>query len=83
MHFIVGGGRRRLFLDSNKTSDAKYPLINGKHEFNDDSSVEITNGNHVKIIKNSSGFLIGIFQIYIKIQIALTLQITSIISMLI
>ena len=29
-------------------SGAKYPLVNGRHEFNNGGYVEVTNGNHVK-----------------------------------
>lgn len=40
--------RRRLMMQETvKTSNAKYPLVNGRHEFQNDSFVEITNGNHV------------------------------------
>ena len=35
-------------------SDAKYPLVNGRHDFSDGSYVEVTNGNHVKAIKNGN-----------------------------
>ena len=35
-------------------SDAKYPLVNGRHNFSDGSYVEVTNGNHVKAIKNGN-----------------------------
>lgn len=40
-------------------SDAKYPLVNGRHNFSDGSYVEVTNGNHVKAIKN--GYRMGYF----------------------
>ena len=32
---------------------AKYPLVNGRHEFSDGSYVEVTNGNHVLFRKQS------------------------------
>ena len=37
-------------------SGAKYPLVNGRHEFSNGSYVEVTNGSHVKIenIANNS-----------------------------
>ena len=38
------------------TSDAKYPLINGRHEFSDGGYVEVTNGNHVKIVGDTSNY---------------------------
>ena len=34
-------------------SGAKYPLVNGRHEFSDGSYVEVTNGNHVLFRKQS------------------------------
>lgn len=30
-------------------SGAKYPLVNGRHEFDNGGYVEVTNGNHVRI----------------------------------
>lgn len=35
-------------------SGAKYPLVNGRHEFDNGGYVEVTNGNHVKIENVSS-----------------------------
>ena len=32
-------------------SGAKYPLVNGRHEFDNGGYVEVSNGNHVKIEK--------------------------------
>ena len=31
---------------------AKYPLVNGRHEFSDGSYVEISNGNHIMFYKS-------------------------------
>ena len=45
--------RRRMMMDTKKDS-AKYPLVNGRHEFSDDSYVEVTNGNHILFFKNIS-----------------------------
>ena len=38
---------------------AKYPLVNGRHEFSDGSYVEISNGNHIMLYKsiNGSGYI--------------------------
>ena len=38
---------------------AKYPLVNGRHEFSDGSYVEISNGNHIMFYKstNDGGFI--------------------------
>ena len=42
--------RRRMMMETTKEqSGARYPLVNGKHEFSDGSYVEVSNGNHVKI----------------------------------
>ena len=41
--------RRRLMMQK---SGAKYPLVNGRHEFSDGSYVEVTNGNHILFFKN-------------------------------
>ena len=40
-------------------SGAKYPLVNGRHEFSDGSYVEISNGNHIMLYKsiNGSGYI--------------------------
>ena len=45
--------RRRMMMQTME-SGAKYPLVNGRHEFSDGSYVWVTNGNHVKI-ENVSG----------------------------
>lgn len=45
--------RRRMMMETEK-SCAKYPLVNGRHEFADGSYVEVTNGNHVKIVGDTS-----------------------------
>ena len=39
--------RRRTMMDTKKDS-AKYPLVNGRHEFDNGGYVEVANGNHVK-----------------------------------
>ena len=36
-------------------SGAKYPLVNGRHEFSDGSYVEISNGNHIMFYKSING----------------------------
>lgn len=46
-------------MEDQVNSDAKYPLVNGRHDFSDGSYVEVTNGNHVKAIKN--GYRMGYF----------------------
>ena len=50
--------RRRMMMDTKKDS-AKYPLVNGRHEFSDGSYVEIRDGNHVMFYKgiNSIGYI--------------------------
>lgn len=45
--------RRRVIIETEK-SGAKYPLVNGRHEFSDGSFVEVSNGNHVLFQKQSS-----------------------------
>ena len=40
--------RRRTMMDTKKDS-AKYPLVNGRHEFDNGGYVEVANGNHVRI----------------------------------
>ena len=45
--------RRRVLMET-KESGAKYPLVNGRHEFSDGSYVEVTNGNHILFFKNIS-----------------------------
>ena len=39
--------RRRIMMNTKKDS-AKYPLVNGRHNFNNGGYVEVVNGNHVK-----------------------------------
>ena len=39
--------RRRTMMDTKKDS-AKYPLVNGRHNFGNGGYVEVVNGNHVK-----------------------------------
>ena len=48
--------RRRSVMADQVISDAKYPLMNGRHEFSDGSYVEVTNGNHVKIVGDTSNY---------------------------
>ena len=43
---------RRRMMQTEK-SGAKYPLVNGRHEFSDGSFVEVSNGNHVLLQKGS------------------------------
>lgn len=43
-------------MEDQINSDAKYPLVNGRHDFSDGSYVEVTNGNHVKIVGNTSDY---------------------------
>ena len=40
--------RRRVLMET-KESGAKYPLVNGRHEFDNGGYVEVTNGNHARI----------------------------------
>ena len=40
--------RRRMMMQTME-SGAKYPLVNGRHEFDNGGYVEVTNGNHVRI----------------------------------
>lgn len=47
--------RRRMMMQTEK-SGAKYPLVNGRHEFSDGSYVEISNGNHIMFYKSINGF---------------------------
>ena len=42
-----------MMMDTKKDS-AKYPLVNGRHEFSDGSYVEVSNGNHVLFRKQSN-----------------------------
>lgn len=46
--------RRRIMMQTEK-SGAKYPLVNGRHEFDNGGYVEVTNGNHVVYRKSSHG----------------------------
>lgn len=46
--------RRRSVMTDQTISDAKYPLVNGRHEFSDGTYIEVTNGNHVKIVGDTS-----------------------------
>ena len=50
--------RRRIMMDTKKDS-AKYPLVNGRHEFSEGSYIEISNENHVMLYKsiNGSGYI--------------------------
>ena len=50
--------RRRMLMDTKKDS-AKYPLVNGRHEFSDGSYVEISNENHIMFYKGTGdlGFI--------------------------
>lgn len=48
--------RRRMVMPDQAISEAKYPLVNGRHDFSDGSYVEVTNGNHVKIVGNTSAY---------------------------
>ena len=48
--------RRRMMMQTEK-SGAKYPLVNGQHEFSEGSYVEVTNGNHVLCQKSNSDTL--------------------------
>lgn len=50
--------RRRMMMQATE-SGAKYPLVNGRHEFSDGSYVEIRDGNHVMFYKGiiDSGYI--------------------------
>ena len=48
--------RRRMMMQTAK-SGAKYPLMNGRHEFSNGGYVEVTNGNHVKFHAINAGFI--------------------------
>lgn len=50
--------RRRMMMQTME-SGAKYPLVNGRHEFSDGSFVEVLNGNHVLFQKQSSATNMG------------------------
>lgn len=41
---------RRRVMETEKSS-AKYPLVNGRHEFTDGSHIEVANGNHALMRK--------------------------------
>lgn len=45
--------RRRMMIQSNGKSGAKYPLVNGRHEFDDGTYVEISDGNHVMLYRGN------------------------------
>ncbi len=38
-----------------KESGAKYPLVNGRHEFSEGSYIEISNENHIMFYKSTKG----------------------------
>ena len=44
-------------------SGAKYPLVNGRHEFSGGSYVEVTNGSHVKIENIANGSFVNLSNI--------------------
>ena len=44
-------------------SGAKYPLVNGRHEFSSGGYVEVTNGNHVLCQKSSSDTAVGFINV--------------------
>lgn len=46
--------RRRMLMLRHGITDAKHPLVNGRHEFSDGTYIEVTNGNHVKIVGDTS-----------------------------
>ena len=46
--------RRRMMMQTEK-SGAKYPLVNGRHEFSNGGYVEVTNGNHFAYRKSEVG----------------------------
>lgn len=45
--------RRRMMMQTEK-SGAKYPLVNGRHEFDDGTYVEISDGNHVMLYRGNA-----------------------------
>ena len=48
--------RRRMMMDTKKDS-AKYPLVNGRHEFDNGDWIEVSNGNHVKSYVKQASYL--------------------------
>ena len=48
--------RRRMMMQTTE-SGAKYPLVNGRHEFSNGGYVEVSNGNHVKFYIIGAGFI--------------------------
>ena len=54
--------RRRMMMETQK-SGAKYPLVNGRHEFSNGGYVEVSNGNHVKIEKIASASYVNLSNI--------------------
>lgn len=48
--------RRRMMMQTAK-SGAKYPLVNGRHEFSFGNYVEVTNGNRVKFNVDRASYL--------------------------
>ena len=47
--------RRRMVMTDQSISDAKYPLVNGRHEFSEGSYIEISNENHIMFYKSING----------------------------
>ena len=45
--------RRRMMCEQ-QLHAAKYPLVNGRHDFSDGTYVEVTNGHHIKIVGDTS-----------------------------
>lgn len=55
--------RRRALMET-KESGAKYPLVNGRHEFDNGGYVEVVNGNHVVMDSINGWSWINISNIY-------------------
>ena len=55
--------RRRMMMQTTE-SGAKYPLVNGRHEFNNGGYVEVTNGNHIILDSINGWSWINISNIY-------------------
>ena len=53
-----------MLMEKDQTSDAKYPLVNGRHEFSDGSYVEVSNGNHVEMHVLSNDALINLSNVF-------------------
>ena len=51
---------RRMMMQK---SGAKYPLVNGRHEFSDGGYVEVTNGSHIKIENIVNGSYVNLSNI--------------------